>query len=78
MKLNIDIDVDDLVFSLDREEAEKLIKDIDKKEADWDFTLNIFEYLLHEVIKGAKNEPEIAHEIENIATRIGCKISVDF
>ena len=46
--MKFDIDVDDLTFEvcdgLDREQAIKLIKDIDIYQEDWEFTVEVYDY----------------------------------
>jgi hypothetical protein len=50
MMINANIDVQDIIKSLDNyEESLDLIKEIDKNQEDWGFTLDAFRYFLNTI-----------------------------
>jgi hypothetical protein len=62
IKIDVPIRVEDLTHSLSREEALYLIKQLDARFADVDFTLELIEYLIHSLQSDMAKE-EIKHDI---------------
>jgi len=60
----VQIDLDDLAFNLNRQEAEYLIKEIDQNQADWDFTKDTIIYLIKQLVDEGSGDELVAFKKE--------------